>query len=111
MKMSNQRQLRSNPMANDSTRPLSLSDIRTVVEESKKEVLKSIETVREEFEQLRNQLLALDSRINQMEKSVSGVRETLEQHRADICALKSAADNVNCPKLCRVRIRNFRESM
>ena len=68
-----QRPLRSNA-ANVSPKPLTLRDIRSIVEESKAEVIKSIEAVREEFELLRGHILSFDSCIVKMEEAASEVR-------------------------------------
>lgn len=91
--MSQQRSLRSNNVIGDVLQSVTLDSIRTIVEESKVEVLQSIQSVRDEFLQLRNELRNLDVRMQGLETSLNEFRNVQDSHREEIFELKSAIES------------------
>ena len=79
-----------------SPKVLSLSNIKTVVDESIKTVLENINSLRQDFEQIKLHILSLDSRISGIEHSLTTLTENQEKNKTEVNALKARVEELSC---------------
>ena len=92
--MPRQRQLRSSQSFKNAPPPLTLANIRAIVEESKADLLVSIQCIKDEFLQLHSDLRRLHDRMLGIENSVRNVREIQESQQEEIDGLRHSLDEV-----------------
>lgn len=70
------------------TESFSLDQFRIIVDDSKKEVLQSINEVKEDFNKLQTHLLKLDLRISSIEQSISGFQNVQKTYQSEMNGIK-----------------------
>lgn len=98
--MSN-RQTRSNSTTSTvqpgSPKRLTLNNIKEIVSDANKEILQSIQSLKNDFFEIRRHLSALSSRINGLETSLTDLKERHGKYEDEVKDLKQAVEAMTAP--------------